>query len=308
MFLPEHLRSFWWRSEAGGQEAGSECVRKYLFLESLMHPTLKDFTPTELGAAIDQHLTESLAVMGRDIPNADFAYGPDGLRALSGLPSPFINYMGGTRFPSEEADRKVEETLARVQKLGVPAFWFVGPTSKPKDLGARLVARGLALAGEIPGMALDLDVLTMPALPPRVEIQEVRDASELETWVATLSEGYEMPIEITRALSHGFLTLGFGAASPMRAFLALQNSRPVACSSVHLAHGFAGIYCVATVPDARRQGIGAAVTAAPLHIARDLGYRVGILHASQLGRPVYQRLGFQEFCKIGLYLSPAPVA
>jgi len=69
-----------------------------------------------------------------------------------------------------------------------------------------------------------------------------------------------------------------------------------------LAAGVAGIYCVATVPEARRQGSGGAITAAPLHIARAMGYRIGILQASESGHPVYRRLGFQEFCTLGLYL------
>ncbi|HZP81157.1 MAG TPA: GNAT family N-acetyltransferase [Chthonomonadaceae bacterium] len=96
--------------------------------------------------------------------------------------------------------------------------------------------------------------------------------------------------------------MGFGAHLPLRNSLASLHGEPVACSTLVLAAGVAGIYCVATVPEARRQGSGGAITAAPLHIARAMGYRIGILQASESGHPVYRRLGFQEFCTLGLYL------
>ena len=44
---------------------------------------------------------------------------------------------------------------------------------------------------------------------------------------------------------------------------------------------------VATMPEARGKGVGAYISSAPLVEARGDGYRVSILHASDLGRPVY---------------------
>ena len=75
----------------------------------------------------------------------------------------------------------------------------------------------------------------------------------------------------------------------------------MATSASFYAAGVAGIYCVSTVERARRQGIGAAVTLAALREARDLGFTIGVLTSSEMGYPVYRRLGFVEHCRIGLY-------
>ena len=75
----------------------------------------------------------------------------------------------------------------------------------------------------------------------------------------------------------------------------------MATATLFLGAGVAGIYFVFTAERARRRGIGAAITLAALREAWDLGYGIGVLGSSQAGYPVYRRLGFEEFCRIGIY-------
>ncbi len=44
------------------------------------------------------------------------------------------------------------------------------------------------------------------------------------------------------------------------------------------------------------------MTLLALKEARALGVRVSILHASPLGRSVYSRLGFKEYCRLDIYV------
>ena len=85
------------------------------------------------------------------------------------------------------------------------------------------------------------------------------------------------------------------------AYTGWMNDKPVATSLLFLSAGVAGIYSVATIPEARRKGIGALITQYPLLQARSMGYQIGILQSSEMGLSVYRSLGFKEYCKISMY-------
>ncbi len=76
---------------------------------------------------------------------------------------------------------------------------------------------------------------------------------------------------------------------------------PVATSAVLYAVGVAGLYNVATLPEARGKGVGALISYAPFVDAKNRGYEFGILHSSRMGYPVYKQLGFEDVCKLIRY-------
>ena len=84
-------------------------------------------------------------------------------------------------------------------------------------------------------------------------------------------------------------------------YVATVNGEAVATASVFYDAGVANVVNVATLKDWRGKGIGAAVTLQPLLDAREQGYRVGVLQSSGMGYKVYQRMGFQEICRMNHY-------
>ena len=98
-----------------------------------------------------------------------------------------------------------------------------------------------------------------------------------------------------------YRAIGFDEESPFRHYVGTLNGETVASSTLFLGAGVASIWHVGTVPRARRQGIGAAMTLAPLRDARDLGVRAGVLGSSEVGLSVYEKLGFQTFGRIVQY-------
>ena len=92
---------------------------------------------------------------------------------------------------------------------------------------------------------------------------------------------------------------------PWRHFVGLLDRRPVSASRVLIADDVAMVHGVSTVPDARRRGIGSAVTVAALVAAREAGCRIGVLQASSMGQGPYRRLGFQYVAPYGRYVRDA---
>jgi ribosomal protein S18 acetylase RimI-like enzyme len=73
--------------------------------------------------------------------------------------------------------------------------------------------------------------------------------------------------------------------------------------------GVASVYAVATLPAARGQGIGGAITLMPLLEAREMGYRYGVLFSSEMGVSVYERIGFRlTDARVNRYLWRNPDA
>ena len=149
------------------------------------------------------------------------------------------------------------------------------------------------MRGELNGMAIHLDRMkqTLSSIE-RLEIKPVEDDEMLKIWAATAIEGFELPV-----LNPIFVNLesSLGVQQPFyRRYLAFLSHQPVATSAVFLGENVAGIYCVSTVPAARRMGIGAAVTLRALQEAQARGYHIAVLHATQMGSRVYRQLGFQD--------------
>jgi ribosomal protein S18 acetylase RimI-like enzyme len=80
---------------------------------------------------------------------------------------------------------------------------------------------------------------------------------------------------------------------------------PLAIGTYQHAEGVAEIVGVATLPAARRQGLGAAVTAVLARHARDAGLGVFLSAGDETVARVYERVGFRRVATAGLASAPA---
>jgi GNAT superfamily N-acetyltransferase len=121
----------------------------------------------------------------------------------------------------------------------------------------------------------------------------------VEVWAETLARGFGEGPREARWVAQIYRRQGYG--DPWRHYLGRLDGEAVATATVFLAAGVAGVYFVMTVPEARRRGIGAAITHAALRAARDSGFEYGVLLSSPAGRSVYAGLGFRQYCTFDLY-------
>lgn len=273
-----------------------------------MTDIVTDVSEQSLAAAVEANLFGTWSAM-RTAPQVEVYDGPDMIRYISGVPFPIMNGVLRAQFEAARADEQIEEALTHFRSRNLPMTWFTGPTTEPDDLGARLEAHALVHEEpEAPGMAVDLLTLNETVPVPRgLTIEPMNDIERYRTYADVLVAGFGMPDFVGQAFVDILISAGFGEDSPWRAYLGSINGKPMGTSLLSLTGGVAGIYNVATLAEARGQGIGAAMTLTPLLEARQMGYRVGVLQSSQMGVKVYRRLGFREYCKIGNYIwMPEP--
>jgi ribosomal protein S18 acetylase RimI-like enzyme len=214
------------------------------------------------------------------------------------LPNEYLSSVFGTDVDASRLDDRIRAAIELLGRDGRAFYWPVWPTDRPSDLYERLVDRGFVEDGSAPIMALDLSRPQPPvALADDLEVREPVDRAELEV-VAAFATGSvlddpEDPAE-GDPFRWTFLRLASETPPRWRFFGGWLEGRLVACAALYTGGGVAGIYAVATDESLRGRGFGRTITQAAVEAGRRAGYRWSMLMASDLGLPVYRRLGFRE--------------
>lgn len=265
-----------------------------------MTQMLESFEPNDVISAIVSNL-ESYWMHYGHTSQGKLYDGADCTWFSTIVSSPLYNGVLRTQFSSDLIDASIDQAISYFAQRQRPLVWWTTPTAQPSTLETSLEAHGLTRIMELPGMAIDLHTLSDAPAIENLEILKVQDAAMLKQWVEVAMIGFETPIELFDLVFTVESELGL-ETMPYTRYLALWRGQPAGISGLYLNAGVAGLYFVATIPEARRQGIGMAVTQAALQEAKSLGYRLAILQASPMGAPVYARMGFREYCRLSLFL------
>jgi len=264
-------------------------------IQSLSDPALQE--------AVEANFAEEMACMARTFPGGELCEHAGILRFFTGASG--FNGVLRTRISSSNSayiHTLIAETLDyfRARKVGIG--WPVTPLTQPSDLGCYLEAHGLTLKGTDTGMVLDMQKMNdnMPALSD-FTIREVEDREALQLWRAITIQGFETSQEMGQFYHDAYARLGFGKDMPWHHYIGWLHGDPVAISSLLLHAGIAGIYGVATIPKARKRGLGTAMTLHALHEARKPGYRIAVLAPSKMAGNLYRRIGFCDYTKTQFY-------
>jgi GNAT superfamily N-acetyltransferase len=171
-----------------------------------------------------------------------------------------------------------------------------------------LTQAGLAPAGEetsTPGMVafpINHDAIADHA-SPGLEIRRVTDAAGIDAHRQAVTAGFG---------SHPTVALGTACPDLLDrpecvVYVGYADGDPVISGLGWRTGRTIGVYSIATIESARRRGYGAAMTS---HVVADslvAGCDVAALQASEMGRPIYERLGFRTVVRYMAYVDPVPV-
>ena len=169
-----------------------------------------------------------------------------------------------------------------------------------------LIEAGMKPAGaetSIPGMVafpIDAQAIT-EQVAPELEIRRVTDAAGIDAHrrVVTTGFGSDPAVALGTACPDlldrpGVVVyVGHVDGDPVVSGLGWRTGRTI------------GVYSIATIESARRHGYGAAMTARVVADGVDAGCDVAALQASEMGRPIYERLGFRTTVRYAAYIDPS---
>jgi GNAT superfamily N-acetyltransferase len=91
-------------------------------------------------------------------------------------------------------------------------------------------------------------------------------------------------------------------------YVGSTDGRPVSVGLGLRTGSTIGVYNIATLEPYRGRGYGAAMTARVVDDGAAAGCTTAILQASDMGYPIYERLGFRTVVRYHGWVEPAPTA
>jgi GNAT superfamily N-acetyltransferase len=217
-------------------------------------------------------------------------------------PSPWTNTVYGLDFTAGQASPSALAEGIRAEI--VPNNIRVGPTSRPANAEELLLGAGFARGRLGTGMTLDMRLRVRVRAPADLSLGPLEGQADfLGLARVVVAELFGKGPETAPA----FASL-LGLMNRKRAFGVLGTvlGEPASAAFAFIdGAGVGGVYFVATDARMRGRGYGAATVSAILDELEERKVGYAILHATDLGKPVYERLGFEGTCRLPqFWLSP----
>jgi ribosomal protein S18 acetylase RimI-like enzyme len=196
--------------------------------------------------------------------------------------------MNGVWVARPDSDPEVVgELLAEVVDAGLP-YCLQLRSHSSAALCATAAAFGMSAHADMPLMALSDPDGIERALATRTIALRRLDAREAPLHGAVAAPAFGMQPELFARIA-GPATF---AMPGVTAYVGELDGTAVATALAVALEGSVGIFNVATAAEHRRQGYGGAVTALAVHDAFAEGAQTAWLQSSEMGRRVYESLGF----------------
>jgi GNAT superfamily N-acetyltransferase len=223
------------------------------------------------------------------------------LTLLTGLPMDWFNQILIER--EEATPATVLDAVTQAQAQGIdfvvrlrrgmddrfiPTLTQAGLEAKPPETAT-------------PGMVafpIDHDAIARQAVP-ELDIQRVTDPAGIDAHRQTATAGFGADPALAQGNVCASLLdrpgcvvyVGYAEGDPVVSGLGWRSGRTI------------GVYSIATIASARRRGYGAAMTARVVADGALAGCDIAALQASEMGRPIYERLGFRTVITYDAYTS-----
>lgn len=213
----------------------------------------------------------------------------------------WLNHSGGGITGGFETAESFLAFIKQLPSRAILPLWQAKKFSQPQAFYERLLnEHGWVCSFKQTAMYKPLnlsatnneDCLNLPH--PGFELMEVQSVQELTLWVALASEAFDYIIDMASAekLLH---------RNDVQVLIALQNGKAVATALLYQTGEFIGVHQVGVKKPVQGQGIAQKLMQEIIDLCTERGDKCLVLQASEVGFPLYKRLGFLARFKIENY-------
>jgi N-acetylglutamate synthase len=236
--------------------------------------------------AVAAALAATWEYLGGALPGAWMLRAGGAAAWVSGVSLPTLNGVWAER-PDPDPDA-VAGLLDRVKASGLPHCLQLRPGASPA-LAELAAARAMRLDEQVPLMVMTDPAEVTRARPPAgLALRELNpDEADLHASVAAAGFG------AAKELFVQLVTPDLLRLPGVHCYLGETDGQAVTTGLGVTLGDFTGVFSIATLPEHRRQGYGAAVTVRAAADGLAAGAKWSWLQASPSGYATYTRLGFQ---------------
>jgi GNAT superfamily N-acetyltransferase len=252
-------------------------------------------TEAELADAANRSFVDSFTRLAGHAAGGQVRDGGEIFAFVTGHP---VSLFNGCIVTGPSTPGRLEGELAWVRDRGAPFRAWIA-----EELDAELghVPLGFGLERDpvaYPGMVLH-PIPEQPEPPPGVGISEIELRTLDEFRAVAVALGFPPD------LAERVFTRSLAADPDVRLFVGAFEGRPVGTSIAIRTGDVSGVYNVATVAEARRRGVGGALTWAAIAAGGEWGCETIVLQSSEMARSLYGAMGFRTVVQYATYLPGA---
>jgi hypothetical protein len=216
-------------------------------------------------------------------------------------PSPWGNFIFNLNI---NGNNDLDIIKNKIINQELPNIITTGLSSKPKNIEEMLLNNNFSLRRKTVGMIIDLYNLKNSKYQNDLIVKIVDNELDLFEWskivVINLFKKNDVNIDNFNNLIKQIYN-----KKNVLCFLGFYNNIAVSSSFAFIDNeNIGGLYFIATDINYRNKGFGSKITYESLIKLKELNINYCILHASELGLPVYKNIGFESICKCGRYYLP----
>jgi len=250
----------------------------------------REWSKEKLIKAIEANLNVHMTYFAQYLNQVDLIRVPGFTIVNSSLPDDTFNYVLDADFSSNDANKKIKQVTDYFIRKKSPFSWWLGPYDKPADLANHLEKNGYMNTENNVAMYFDLDAWDGHVTTPSgLQIIQAKDEQTLQDFALVLASD-----ETSFKKYFSWIAKILTDDDPIEYYVGYINGKPVVRGLSCYFAQVAGLHWLSTIPSERRKGHGQAMQAYRLKRAKERGYHIAVLQASQEGHSLYKKIGYNE--------------